>query len=234
MITDFFEEIQNHFSNEYPREGCGLLCVVKGKLRWVPCTNVAEDNEDFVIDSTEFLKWKRTSDIIGIVHSHPDASSNPSEADISYCNALAIPYYIFSYPDMELTVLQPEHKSTELYGREYKFGVTDCFEAARDYLSSVNINIAPRAAFEDDWWHKNLDYFTDDLLKTWGFEPVDLTSIQKHDIIVFNINAPVGDHCGVYLGGDIFYHHAINRLSCRESLYPFWAKHIKRVYRYVA
>ena len=28
------------------------------------------------------------------------------------------------------------------------------------------------------------------------------------------------------------FHHAENRLSCRESLYPFWAKHLTGIYRY--
>jgi proteasome lid subunit RPN8/RPN11 len=234
MIFDFLKEIEQHFEKEYPREGCGLLCVKQGRMHWVPCTNVAKDEEDFVIDSTEYLKAHRTSDIVGIVHSHPDASCEPSEADRAYCNVLGIRYYIYSYPEMDLCILDPEGARMDLYGREYKFGVTDCFEAARDYLKSVEIEIPPRIAFEDDWWDKDLDYFTDEMLAEWGFEPVDLENAQKNDVIVFNVRAPVGNHCGVYLGGDAFYHHAVDRLSCRESLYPFWVQHIKRVYRYVA
>ena len=47
---DFIEDIKQHFENEYPREGCGVLAVVKGKKKWFPCTNVAQDDEDFIID----------------------------------------------------------------------------------------------------------------------------------------------------------------------------------------
>ena len=69
MIQDFLYEIEPHFFKEYPREACGVLAVQKGKAKWFPCTNIAEENDDFIIDSTEYLKIKATSDIIAIVHS---------------------------------------------------------------------------------------------------------------------------------------------------------------------
>lgn len=233
MISKLLPDIEEHFKKEYPREGCGLLCVVKGKMRWVPCENVASDNDDFIIDSKAYLKHSLSSDIVGIVHSHPDSSSSPSEADIVGCNSLGIPYYIFSYPDMDLTIVQPQKLSSEgLYGREYSFGKTDCFEAARDYLAAQDIHIPKRIPFEDDWWNSGLDYFTEDVMRHWGFKKIDLTKILPNDIITFKVTSPVANHCGVYLGNEVFYHHAINRLSCRESLFPMWNNFIHEVYRY--
>ena len=234
MIQDFLHEIEPHFFKEYPREACGVLAVQKGKAKWFPCTNIAEGNDDFIIDSTEYLKIKATSDIIGIVHSHPDGTSDPSPFDISYCNALGIPYYIFSYPGLDLTVLEPEDNFTELYGREYEFGVQDCFEAMRDYLKTQNINISKRAAFEDFWFEKDLDYFTPSVIKEWGLEEVDVQDTQKNDMLTFKVNSVVANHCGVYLGNDVMYHHGRNRLSCRENMYPLWIKYLDRAYRYVA
>jgi|TARA_B110000495_G_C22896150_1_gene522822 proteasome lid subunit RPN8/RPN11 len=226
--------IQEHFKQEYPREGCGVISVVKGKKKWFPCTNIAHDEEDFIMDSQEYLKLKRTTDIIAIVHSHPDSTPEPSEADTKYCNALGIPYYIYSYPEMELRILQPEHDAVDLYGREYKFGVTDCFEAMRDYLKSRDIAIPLRMPFEDDWWEKDLDYFTEDIISEWNHVPVPLTELQENDVLIFNVKALVGNHCGVYTGNDCFYHHAVDRLSCRESLYPIWYKYLEGAYRYDA
>jgi proteasome lid subunit RPN8/RPN11 len=233
-MIEFIDDIEEHFKAVYPKEGCGVFAVSKGKKRWVPCTNVAEEREDFIMDSSEYFKIRRTSDIVGIVHSHPDSSCDPSEMDIKYCNALGIPYYIFSYPSMELRVLQPELNITDLYGREYKFGITDCFEAVRDYLKAKDIKIAPRVLFEDDWWEKGLDYFTEENLSDWGFQPIELKNSQANDVLVFKVAASVPNHCGVYLGNDVFYHHAAHRLSCRESLYPSWIKHITGAYRYVS
>tara|TARA_R110000796_G_scaffold56199_3_gene130396 strand:+ start:343 stop:1038 length:696 start_codon:yes stop_codon:yes gene_type:complete len=227
------EEIEKHFSTWYPKEACGVFIAVKGKKEWVACDNVSDEEDSFVIDSKQYIAASRRGDIVGIVHSHPDAAPEPSENDKKYCNTLGIPYYIFSYPDMDLKIVQPERESKPLYGRDYEFGVNDCFEAMRDYLASRNIDIPARAAFEDEWWEKSLDYFTDEIIKDYGYSKVE-GNMKENDVIIFTINASVGNHCGVYLGDDLFFHHAENRISCRENLYPFWKKHISGVYRYAA
>ena len=227
------DEIYEHFKDNYPREGCGVLAVVKGKVEWFPCRNVAEGDNDFVIDSKQYIDIGHRADIVGIVHSHPDGTCEPSGNDIKYCNTLGVPYYIFSYPEVDYVLLEPVTDTKPLYGREYEFGVADCFEAMRDYLASENIEIPARAAFEDDWWEKSLDYFTDEIIKEYGYIKVE-GNMQANDVIIFTINASVGNHCGVYLGDDIFYHHAENRVSCRENLYPFWKKYISGVYRHAS
>tara|TARA_B100000214_G_scaffold251540_1_gene184947 strand:- start:7037 stop:7732 length:696 start_codon:yes stop_codon:yes gene_type:complete len=228
------DAIKEHFDKEFPREGCGVISVIKGKKKWIPVKNVSTDPDNFILDSDEYIRLLTTTDIIGIVHNHIGDNSEPSQADIDYCNALGIPYYIFSYPDMHLTVVQPETNVVDLYGREYKFGVRDCFEAVRDYLFKQGLEIPHRAAFEDSWYTKGLDYFTTEMVKKWKGEPVSLDELKENDVLLFKVNEEVNDHCGVYLGNDIFYHHAFNRLSCRENLYPFWYPHLVGAYRYVA
>ena len=230
----FLEEIKQHFAKEYPREGCGIITVSKGKKKWIPCTNIAEEDNHFIIDTKEYLKIARTSDIIGIVHSHPDESSEPSELDINNCNAMGKKFYIFSYPDMDLTVIEPTVNTAELFGREYEFGKADCFEAMRAYLVTKSITIPARAAFEDNWYKKGIDYFCPDVIKNWGGQEVELSNLQENDVLIFRVLEEINNHCGVYLGNDIFYHHAVNRLSCRENLYPFWHQYLVGGYRYVA
>jgi len=232
-MIQFLEEIEEQFKKYYPREGCGVLAVSKGEMKWFPCDNVATDQNDFIIDSRQYLDIAKRYDIVGIVHSHPDSSCEPSEADIKACNAIGKPYYIFSYPEMELHLLEPQRDTKPLYGRDYEFGATDCFEAMRDYLQTQNIEIPARAAFEDDWWERGLDYFTDEVIKDYGYSRVE-GNMQENDVLIFTVRSVVGNHCGVYLGDDLFYHHAENRLSCRESLYPFWKKYLTGVYRYDA
>ena len=226
------DEIQKHFEKEYPKEGCGVIGIVKGKKKWFPCTNVAKDDESFIMSSSDYLAVKRRADIFAIVHSHPDASNKASEHDIESCNVLGIPYYIFSYPDMDLNILEPKNKVYPLIGRDYKFGVRDCFEALRDWLAKENIKIPPREPFEDNWWESNLNYFSEENIKNWNHVKVD--SPKKNDVLIFQIRKNVPNHCGVYLGNDIFFHHAENRISCRENLYPFWAEHLVGIYRHDA
>ena len=94
-MLEFLDEIEKHFEDYYPKEGCGVLAVAKGKLKWFPCTNIAEDNEDFIIDSKEYISISQKYDIVGVVHSHPDSTPDPSDMDIKYCNAIL--YHIMRY-----------------------------------------------------------------------------------------------------------------------------------------
>ena len=86
--------IKEHFDKEFPREGCGVLAVVKGKKKWFPVKNISPEPDNFILDSDEYIKLLVTTDIVGIVHNHIGDSSKPSQADIDYCNALGIPYYL--------------------------------------------------------------------------------------------------------------------------------------------
>jgi proteasome lid subunit RPN8/RPN11 len=230
-LTNLKGEIYKHLCSEYPREGCGILSVRKGRLEWTPTRNLAVNEEDFILDSLEFMKIRKYADIVGIVHSHPDCSPKPSSADIASCNALQIPYYIFSIPDFELEVVYPACSAPKpLIGRQYEFGVSDCFELMRDYYLSQGVQLPTRDPFEDNWWEKGLDYFGTLNVTTWGFQKVK--EPQKNDLLIFGVRNPIGNHCGVYLGSDTFIHHAQDRLSCRENLYPFWIQHLIGTYRY--
>lgn len=232
MIIQHINDIRDHFKEEYPREACGILFVKKGKTYWKACTNIAEDGDDFVLDPKEYVEVLKQGDILAVVHNHPDGSCQESENDVKYCNALGVNYYIFSYPGMELNILNPKVCASPLVGREYSFGRFDCLEAVRDYYSEVlSIELRKRLPYIDDWWKvSDDDYFTESHMKEWGFKKV--STLEKNDVLVFSVNANIGNHCGVYIDNDLFFHHAVNRLSCRENLYPFWKKHIIGIYRY--
>lgn len=224
------EEIQEHFEKEYPREGCGIIGIVKGKKKWFPCRNVAEHEDDFVLSSEDYFDIVKRCDILAIVHSHPDASNEPSITDTNYCNALGIPYWIFSYPGMDLNIVEPQKLSHPLIGREYSFGSADCFEAARDWLAKENIFIPKREPFEDNWWEKGLNYFSEKRMNEWNFKKVE--NPEKNDVLLFQVQSDVPNHCGIYIGNNVFFHHAEHRLSCREPLNALWVKYLAGVYRY--
>jgi len=78
---------------------------------------------------------------------------------------------------------------------------------------------------------KGIDYFTEEMARNWNHEKVKTP--QKNDVLIFAVDSEIPNHCAVYLGNDVIYHHARNRLSCRESLYPFWIKYLVGSYRYV-
>ena len=51
------KEILNHVEADYPKEACGVIILKKGKEKYIPCNNLAEDKyEDFVLDPKDFYK----------------------------------------------------------------------------------------------------------------------------------------------------------------------------------
>lgn len=229
MYSKEDKEIIEHLLDCYPEEGCGIILNVRGKLKWIPCDNIAEDKlNTFKIDPTEYVKAKLMGDIHAIVHSHPDSTDGPSEKDIVTSNFLSIPYIVFTVPELQKFTHIPEYKEVPLLGRTYEFGKHDCWSLVRDYYRA-NLDITlPTLNFEDDWWEKGLNYF-DDLFDSFGFVEVEEPKIN--DVIIFNVYSQIPNHCGVYIGEGLFMHHAENRLSCRESLYSGWNKYIKRYIR---
>ena len=206
MLSSEDKEIVNDLFEKYPEEGCGLLVNKRGKIVWIPCENVAEDkNEGFVISPSDYIKANLIGDLYAVVHSHPDASCEPSEKDKKTSDFLRIPYIIYSLPEVEKYVYTPKEIRTPLLGSDYEFGVNDCFEAIRDYLKTQDIEIPKRKAFEDNWWDRGLNYFTDEMIKEYGYKKVE-GNMQPNDVIIFTIRETVPNHCGVYLGDDIFYH----------------------------
>lgn len=222
-------EILKYFLSVYPEEGCGILLNKKGVLHWKPCKNVAENKEtEFQLDPEAYISAHLEGDIYAIVHSHTNGSAEPSEHDKKASEFLKIPYIIYSIPEGEKVLYTPKELNS-LTGRTYEFGKYDCWTLVRDfYKKEYNITL-PLLDFEQNWWENNLNYF-DDLFTDFGFEEV--SNPQEGDVILFSIRANVPNHCGVYLEEDIFMHHSENRLSCRENLFPFWARFITRYARY--
>lgn len=229
MLHKKDKEILEHLIKVYPEEGCGLLLNKKGKLVWVPTENIAENKfTDFIVSPKDYIKAQLSGDIFAIVHSHPDAPCEPSEQDKRVSDFLGIPYYIYSLPSMDKFEYIPNRAQSSLLGREYLFGTNDCYSLVRDYYKQKLSIDLPTIPFEDNWWEKGLNYF-DDLYESFGFTEVDTP--KEHDFIIFNVYSDIPNHCGIYLGEDVFMHHAESRLSCRESLFSGWNKHVKRYTR---
>ena len=229
-MEHLISEIKEHFSSVAPKEGCGVIVVTNKKLKWTPCENLAIDKDDFVICPKVYSRLLYKYRIYAIVHNHINHPPYPSCNDRKYCNQLAIPFIIFNYPTMEKTMLYPD--SMNLLGREYSWGIYDCLSLAIDYYAvNKHILFDRPTHYIDNWWKTTSEnYLTPKGLAEWGFKPTD--NPEPGDIITFQMGASIPNHIGVLLGDEVFLHHAHNRLSTMESLYPLWGPNIVGYYTY--
>lgn len=76
MRQKTIKAIQEHAAAEYPREACGLVAQRGRAERYFPCRNLATESKDnFVLAPEDYAEVEEWGTITGIVHSHPDATT---------------------------------------------------------------------------------------------------------------------------------------------------------------
>ena len=227
LPEDMFSQIKQHAINVAPQECCGVILIKKGKRKYYPCDNVSKELDCFIIDSLQYTRLSLQGDIEFIVHSHTTGNT-PSEHDIQACESLKIPYLIY-YIETDTYSIHCHKNYNKLIGREYVFGEQDCFEAARDWFITHNIIMPPRKNWLDNDQDTNYNYMENEVME-WPVEQVQ--DLKYGDILLLSVFSKKPNHIAIYLDNDIIFHHAVNRLSCRENMYPYWAENIYGIYRF--
>lgn len=218
------ENIIEHAKIQFPKESCGLIINFKGKLKYIECTNISEDNYNFIIDPLDYAKAEDLGTILYIVHSHPNTKSDPSFADIHACNVSKIPWIIVSYPNIEFNRIIPKEAKLDYVGRQFYHGIIDCYSLIRDYYKDeLNIELFDFER-ENFWWYKNKNLYIENY-ESQGFKkiPVD-EKPQLHDIILIQYESKVANHGAIYLGNGKILHHPAQRLSCIQLYDGMWQK----------
>lgn len=223
---------EKHARAQFPREACGLVIVKRGRRVYVPCENAAATPEDhFVIPPEEFARAEEMGEVIGVFHSHPNATTQPSSADLYACNASGVAWHILSLPDGEWYSWSPKDSlTTPLYGREFAHGSCDCYGFVRDwYAQELGIELVdpPR---EDEWWRKGQNLYVDNFAAE-GWYAVTDGKPQRGDVILMQVLSNVPNHAAVYLGDDVIGHHLYGRLSAREVYGGYYKKHTTHILR---
>lgn len=241
MTPDTLDAIREHALAEYPRECCGLVAIVKGRERYIPCRNQAETaSEHFILHPEDYANADEQGEIVAVVHSHPDVAARPSEADRVACEASGLPWLICSVIDgaaTEVCQFEPAGYEAPLVGRSFHHGVLDCYTLIRDfYARELGITL-PDFVRPDNWWndgHSNLylDHFRDA-----GCEPIpDGDPMQRGDIILMQIRSQNGvpNHAAVYLGDGLILHHLYGRLSSRDVYGGQWSQLTRLIVRHAS
>lgn len=217
-------EIAKHAEAEYPKECCGLVVVRKGRQRYMPVRNIAENaNAHFIMDPTEQAAAEDEGEIVMVVHSHPNIPPTPSQADLIGCETSGVPWLIINWPTGATHTFEPTGYVPPLYGREFVHGVLDCYSFLQGYYQQELGIVLPNFDRSEQWWLKG------DNLYMEGFSKTDFAIVhdtpKQHDAFFMCIGSPVPNHAAVYLGEGLIGHHETRRLSSRD-VYGGWYQKI--------
>ena len=226
------KEILTHAKEESPKECCGLIIVRKGRKRYKRCKNVSDvPKETFVLAINDYVKAEEEGEIVAVVHSHPFERPEPSIGDKVACEKSNLPWIIVNPTIEEWGYCEPSGFELPLVGREFNFGIVDCYSLVRDYFKQ-ELNIEIRDYFrEDKFWEKGNSLYEDNYDKE-GFRKVPFNEIQKHDVLLIHLEANLPNHAAVYLGDQQILHHVQGRLSSRDILGEYYIKNTAFVARH--
>ena len=224
-------DAEAHARAEYPREACGVLVLVRGRVRYWRCRNIAETPaEHFVMHPEDRAAAEDAGELVGVVHSHPDAGPEPSHDDVRACEASDLPWHIVGLPCERWTVVTPAGYREPLLGRTFEWGSTDCYGLIRDYYRQVRGVELPDFGRQAGDFQAGRDLYRDGFPRA-GFHAV-ADGPREGDILLFQLAAPVPDHGAVWLPGDRILHHLEGRLSSRDALSGFFRERLVEVLRH--
>lgn len=205
-----------HALSEYPREACGLVLrsLVHGGEDYVRCRNIADGMVDqFVIHPADWAACEDAGIITAVVHSHPDDTAEPSAADVAGCEASGVPWHIVSAPAGSWWVQYPRAWRDELVGREFAWGVADCYGLIRDWYRQERGELLPDFPRQAGDFEAGRDLYTEGFPRA-GFVRVDGPP-EPGDVLLMRLAAQVPDHGAIYLGDGRMLHHRDGHLSAR-------------------
>ena len=224
-----------HAKNQDPKESCGLLLNIKGKEKYFPCRNLSMTAfQCFIIDPEDYIKADNTGDIIAVVHSHPVTPPVPSQSDKVACEQSGLAWHIVNPKTESWGYLKPTGYEAPIIGREWAWGVTDCYTLVRDwYKEKLDIDLIDwqRPTTLEDF---NKEPMFEKCAEETGFR--ELRPDEKlinGDLLFMSIFSNNLNHVAIFIDGDVL-HHLADRLSCIEPYSEWLLKCTGKRLRYVA
>ena len=224
-----------HAKDQDPKESCGLLLNIKGKEKYFPCRNLSMTAfQCFIIDPEDYIKADNTGDIIAVIHSHPVTPPVASQSDKVACEQSGLVWHIVNPKTESWGYLEPTGYKAPILGRQWAWGVTDCYTLVRDwYKEKLNIDLID--------WHRptTLEEFNKNPMfekcaeKTGFRELRPDEKLINGDLLFMSIFSNNLNHVAIFVDGDVL-HHLTDSLSCIEPYSEWLLKCTVKRLRYVA
>ena len=224
-----------HAKEEDPKESVGLLINIRGKEKYYPCRNLSMTaHQCFILDPEDYVAATNLGEVSAIVHSHPINPPTPSQADKIGCENSNLPWHIVNPQTEEWGYLEPCGYKPPILGRQWVWGITDCWSLVRDwYKEELGISLR-------DWQRPTTleDFNKDPMFErcAWRTGFRELRSDEKlknGDLLFMSILSNNLNHVAIFINGDVL-HHLTDRLSCREPYSEWLLKCTGKRLRYVS
>lgn len=214
-------EIMRHANDAYPNECCGVVTQKSRVQRYHRIDNVHADPENhFEMDAQQYGDALECGELVSVVHSHTGdgATTLPSAHDTCVCNEMGVMWTIVSIPEGDMRFVQPS--TLPLIGRPWALGSFDCWGLVMAYHKEHGVELNDfRKPYE--WWKPEYgeDLYRANYLNE-GFVPTNQEP-KEGDMVIMQLQSPVWNHAGIYVGDNKILHHAFGKLS-RTDLYSGW------------
>lgn len=208
-----------------PKEACAFVVNKNGVEHLVPVENNHWTPEQaFLIRPENWAAATNIGPILSIVHSHPVTPAIASTADKVMCEESRLPWHIYSLESDTWAHLFPTGWKAPLHGREFIFGVLDCYSLVRDYYRE-RLNIQLNDYYrEENFWKKGAPLYRQNFEKEGFIQVTD--SPREHDVFLMQIGqSSVENHAAIFLGNGLILHHVHRTLSCTIPYGGMWMKH---------
>jgi proteasome lid subunit RPN8/RPN11 len=221
------------YYEEGTKECCGLILSNNSTKE---CTNKAVDPTiDFVIDSKVYARAENGLGVKAIYHSHTNGNRHFTASDVQLANRTQKPIILYDVIHNQFSAIDPSG-DTELTGRDFCYGIYDCFSLVRDYYKQekgTELPNYPRSSDELVWDKKEWDWI-DSQYELVGFREVK--SPERGDVIAMSIgnNAAGINHLAIYMGDNTLLHQLAGRKSSIEIWGSPWSEYTIKFLKYYA
>ena len=118
-----------------------------------------------------------------------------------------------------------------LIGRQWDYGVNDCFTLIRDWFGLQGVEL-PDFARPDDL--EGCDSIFLEQAEAIGFKPVAMERRKPGDILIMKLDTRTPMHAAILLPDELILHQRQDSLSAIEPLRRYYVERIAAVFRYAA